>query len=58
MSIRHFLILGLPVLMAVFAVLALVEPIPQDPEYHLFADNNTVFAGIPNTWNVFSNFPL
>lgn len=31
--------------------------IPQDPEYHVFADARTVF-GLPNAVNVLSNVPL
>jgi len=34
-----------------------VDPIPQDPAYHLFADTRT-FAGIANGWNVLSNLPF
>lgn len=34
--------------------LLLVDPIPQDPAYHLFADTRT-FLGIPNFNNVMSN---
>ncbi len=33
------------------------SPIPQDPEYHEFADRRTLF-GTPNFWNVFSNLPF
>lgn len=57
-SIKRIYIIGLFVFMAILAVSVFVEPIPQDPAYHLFADNNTVFAGIPNTWNVLSNIPF
>ncbi|MHB8788440.1 MAG: ceramidase domain-containing protein [Desulfobulbaceae bacterium] len=32
-------------------------PIPQDPAYHDFADQRSVF-GIPNFWNVVSNLPF
>ena len=35
----------------------LVPRIPQDESYHLFADTRTI-AGIPNFWNVISNFPF
>ncbi len=51
-------------LIAIFAfcVLAIVavafmHPIPQDPAYHVFADNRTLL-GIPNFWNVVSNLPF
>lgn len=35
----------------------LLDPIPQDPEYHLFSDQKTIF-GVPNFWNVLSNLPF
>jgi hypothetical protein len=35
----------------------LLEPIPQDPAYHAFADARTLF-GVPNFWNVASNLPF
>lgn len=43
----------------VVALLALffIEPILQDVQYHHFSDVTTVF-GIPNFWNVISNFPF
>jgi hypothetical protein len=37
--------------------LLLLPALPQDQNYHLFADDRTV-AGIPNFWNVVSNFPF
>jgi len=43
-------------LLTVIAAL-LVPPIPQDPEYHSFADQQTIF-NIPNFWNVISNLPF
>ena len=39
------------------AVILSLDPIPQDPTYHRFADDRTVF-GIPNFQNVVSNFPF
>lgn len=39
--------------MAVF----LLDPIPQDPAYHAFADARS-FSGIPNFWNVATNLPF
>ena len=42
---------------ASLAALLLVPPIPQDQSYHQFADQRTIF-GIPNFWNVVSNFPF
>src|SRR5258708_33965490 len=35
----------------------LVPPLPQDLHYHDFADQRELL-GIPNFWNVVSNFPL
>ena len=32
-------------------------PIPQDPQYHNFADQRNIF-GIPNFWNVVTNLPF
>jgi hypothetical protein len=34
-----------------------LDPIPQDPAYHRFADARTFF-GIPNFWNVVTNLPF
>lgn len=34
-----------------------VPPIPQDSQYHQFADNS-MFWNIPNAWNVVSNLPF
>jgi len=34
-----------------------LPPIPQDPDYHLFADTGK-YLGIPNFWNVVSNAPF
>ena len=39
------------------AVILSLDPIPQDPAYHQFADDRTFF-GIPNFQNVVSNFPF
>ena len=39
------------------AFLVLAPPIPQDQDYHLFADQRSVL-GFPNFWNVISNFPF
>jgi hypothetical protein len=35
----------------------MLDPIPQDPAYHRFADARTVF-GIQNFWNVATNLPF
>lgn len=47
---------GVLALISVSAVVALlfVGPIPQDQNYHLFADSRQI-AGVSNFWNVFSN---
>ena len=49
-------------LTSIIAILAssiiLVQgPIPQDPAYHVFADQRMLY-GIPNFWNVISNIPI
>jgi hypothetical protein len=38
-------------------LLFFLPPIAQDPTYHCFADNSTIW-GIPNFWNVISNAPF
>ncbi|CAO2196147.1 unnamed protein product [Urochloa humidicola] len=44
---------------AIFVVLMIVTPaIPQNEDYHDFADQRTLFLGIPNTLNVISNTPF
>ena len=42
---------------AIAAGFALTSPIPQDPTYHLFADDRT-FLGITNAMDVLSNLPF
>ncbi len=42
------------VTVSAIAVAFWLSPIPQDPDYHAFADSRTLF-GTPNFWNVFSN---
>lgn len=44
---------------AIIAVVSIgqIPPISQDVGYHHFADTQTLF-GIPNMWNVLSNFPF
>jgi hypothetical protein len=51
---RRGVLLALLCLAAVIAAF-LVPPVSQDPTYHDFADARTV-GGIPNFWNVVSNF--
>jgi hypothetical protein len=36
---------------------AVLQPIPQDLQYHMFADTRTLLS-IPNFWNVMSNVPF
>ena len=43
--------------LAAVAGLLLADPIPQDLEYHNFADKRS-FWGIPNFWDVMSNLPM
>ncbi len=38
-------------------VLIFVPPVPQNPEFHNFADQR-VFFGIPHFWNVVTNIPF
>ena len=45
------------VLILGFTGVLLLDPIAQDTEYHLFKDQRT-YLGIPNFWNVVSNFPF
>lgn len=48
----------LTVLSAVLiAAMFFIEPIPQDPSYHAFADTRSLL-GVPNFWNVMSNIPF
>jgi predicted membrane channel-forming protein YqfA (hemolysin III family) len=40
-----------------FAWVARTAPLPQNPEYHNFADQRS-FLGMPHFWNVVSNLPF
>jgi len=51
------LALLLSVALGVIIAAAMVDPVPQDPLYHVFADQRTM-AGIPNFLNVISNLPF
>ena len=42
---------------AAVAGVFLLDAIPQDPAYHLFADRRALF-GVPNFWNVATNLPF
>lgn len=48
------IVLLLSLFVVVVFVISMLEPIPQDPGYHLFADSRTLF-GIPNFNDVVSN---
>ena len=57
-TLRNRPVLFLIGLMAAsLAGLSLLPRIPQDQGYHQFADQRTLF-GVPNFWNVVSNFPF
>lgn len=51
-----FLLLAAIIVLAFVGIL-LSDSIPQDPDYHNFSDQRRIL-GIPNFWNVISNFPL
>ncbi len=51
-----YLSIGLISMFGIVGVLMLA-PLAQDPEYHFFTDQRTIF-GIPNFWNVISNIPF
>src|SRR5262245_44675773 len=50
-------VIFLVVMVASLAALLLVPAIPQNQDYHQFADQRTLL-GIPNFWNVVSNLPF
>jgi hypothetical protein len=47
----------LAVSLGVIIVVAMADPVPQDPLYHVFADQRSM-AGVPNFLNVMSNLPF
>jgi hypothetical protein len=53
----HRVIALLVLMIASLVSLPLLPPIPQDQNYHDFADQRTLL-GIPNFWNVVSNIPF
>lgn len=55
LRVRLLLILALGVL--AFVALLLVRPFPQDPNYHNFADQRTLW-NVPHALNVLSNLPF
>ena len=52
---RVWLVAGLAAV--ALGVVLFLPPIPQDPRYHDFADQRTLW-GVPNFWNVASNLPF
>ena len=48
-------ILGIAMLVVIVSLF--LPPIPQDPAYHDFIDQRTLY-GVPNFWNVASNVPF
>ena len=56
MNIRSVILIG-TALIAVIITFAFVEPLPQDPGYHKFADSR-VYWEIPNALDVLSNIAL
>ncbi|MGB5396556.1 MAG: ceramidase domain-containing protein [Gammaproteobacteria bacterium] len=51
-SINHYWLIAICLICVATALL--LEPIAQDPAYHLFADERTLL-GVTNFWNVISN---
>jgi hypothetical protein len=51
--------IGLLTLVAAAGIVGafLLDPVPQDPAYHAFADTRALF-GVPNFWNVATNLPF
>ena len=56
MNIRSVILIG-TALIALIITFIFVEPLPQDPEYHKFADSRAYWE-IPNTFDVLSNIAL
>jgi hypothetical protein len=53
----HKVLLLIAVAVAAIGGVFLLDPIPQNPDYHRFADARTLFE-VPNFWNVASNLPF
>ena len=51
-----YIVIALISILGIVGVLML-DPIAQNPEYHLFIDQKNIM-GIPNFWNVISNLPF
>ena len=56
-AIERSSIFILAVAAAAIAVMFWIDPIPQDPAYHAFADARKL-AGVANAWNVLTNLPF
>jgi hypothetical protein len=56
MNIKSVILIA-AALIAVIITFSFVEPQPQDPGYHKFADRRTYWK-IPNTFDVLSNLAL
>jgi hypothetical protein len=54
-STRTILLIALSAILVV--AVFFIDPIPQDPSYHAFADSRLLLK-IPNFWNVMSNIPF
>lgn len=54
---NSFWVANIMVILWIVVIFFYVPAIPQNPDYHYFADETTWF-GIPNFWNVISNFPF
>lgn len=57
MTQSHRVLLIVATAVAAIGGMLLLDPIPQDADYHRFADRRTLL-GIPNFWNVASNLPF
>jgi len=58
MQAQHYKLAGLIVISIVAVTVALLlPPVPQDPAYHEFVDQRTLY-GLANFWNVVSNLPF
>ena len=55
MSAKSIILTVLSALLIIAAFF--IDPIPQDPTYHVFADTRS-YLGVPNFWNVMSNIPF
>ncbi len=56
MNKKEWLLIGIALLCGI-GTFVFVEPVPQWPEYHRFADDRAML-GIPNALNVLSNLPF